>query len=167
MGKMNGVVTGQVVSVSDPDGQGRVQVRFPYLGGQNDSYWAPVATLMSGGGRGSWFMPEVGDEVLVAFNQDDPAHPHILGYLWNGQDQPPETDPHMRVLRSVNGHEIRLYDPAPSQGDQGFVRIKDAQGNTIELANARISITSVAVVEINAPQVVINGRPVVPVGGPI
>jgi uncharacterized protein involved in type VI secretion and phage assembly len=167
MSQFKGVITGQVLNVVDPDGQGRVQVGFPFLGGENESYWAPVATLMSGGGRGSWFMPEVGDEVLVAFNQDDPAHPHILGYLWNGQDQPPETDPQLRVIRSVNGHEIRLYDPAPSQGDKGYIQIKDAHGNMIELANARISITSVAVVEINAPQVIINGRPVALASSPI
>lgn len=167
MSRMGGVITGQVVSVKDPDGQGRVQVKFPYLGGQNDSYWAPVATLMGGGGRGSWFMPEIGDEVLAAFNQDDPAHPHILGYLWNGEDRPPETDPQLRIIRSVNGHEIRLYDPAPSQGDQGYIQIKDAHGNQVELANGRITIKSVARIQINAPLVEINGRPVSPVGGPI
>ena len=164
---MRGVVTGQVIDVHDPDGHGRVHVKFPYMGGQNESYWAPVATLMSGGGRGSWFMPVIGDEVLVAFNQDDPAHPHILGYLWNGEDRPPETDPNMRVIRSVNGHEIRLYDPSPAAGDQGYIQIKDAHGNMIELANARISITSVAQIEIKAPIVTINGRPVLTVGGPI
>ena len=167
MSQFKGVIPGQVVNVTDPDGQGRVQVSFPFLGGQNENYWAPVATLMSGGGRGSWFMPEVGDEVLVAFNQDDPAHPHILGYLWNGEDQPPETDPQLRVIRSVNGHEIRLYDPAPSQGDKGYIQIKDAHGNMIELSNARISITSVGQIDINAPAVTIAGRPVVPAAGPI
>lgn len=167
MSRMRGVVTGQVIDVHDPDGHGRVHVKFPYLGGQNESYWAPVATLMSGGGRGSWFMPVVGDEVLVAFNQDDPAHPHILGYLWNGEDRPPETDPNMRVIRSVNGHEIRLYDPSPSSGDKGYIQIKDAHGNMIELANARISITSVGQIEINAPSITIAGRPVVPAAGPI
>jgi len=69
VGKISGVVTGNVTNNIDPNGQGRVQVSFPYLGGQNQSYWAPVATLMSGGKRGSWFMPEIGDEVLVSFAQ--------------------------------------------------------------------------------------------------
>ena len=54
MAQMKGVVTGKVVSTDDPDHQGRVQVGFPYLGGQNESYWAPVATLLAGGGRGAW-----------------------------------------------------------------------------------------------------------------
>lgn len=167
MSHMRGVITGQVVSVDDPDKQGRVQVKFPFLGGQNDSFWAPVTTMMAGGGRGAWFMPEVGDEVLAAFNQDDVAHPHILGFLWNGQDQPPETDPQMRVFHSFNGHEIRFYDATPSQGDQGFLRISDAHGNVIEMANSYVNITSKGTVNINAPNVVINGRPVALATGPI
>jgi len=88
MGQMKGVVTGKVVNTDDPDGQGRVQVSLPFMGGENQSTWAPVATLMSGKGRGSWFMPEKGDEVLLAFNQDDVGHPYIIGYLWNGEDTP-------------------------------------------------------------------------------
>lgn len=114
MSKISGVVTGVVKSVDDPDQQGRVQVSFPYLGGQNDSTWAPVATLMSGGGRGSWFMPEVGDEVLCAFNQEDVAHPYIIGFLWNGQDKPPVKNPDIttkvRRLQTVSGHRIDFDD---------------------------------------------------------
>jgi uncharacterized protein involved in type VI secretion and phage assembly len=119
MGKVPGVVTGVVKSVEDPDQQGRVQVSFPFLGGQNDSTWAPVATLMAGGGRGSWFMPEVGDEVLVAFNQEDVAHPFIIGFLWNGQDKPPVTDTDIsakvRRLRTVSGHRIDFDDTGGSE----------------------------------------------------
>ena len=167
MSKMRGVVTGQVVSVDDPNGQGRVQVSFPFLGGQNESYWAPVATFMSGGGRGAWFMPQIGDEVLVAFNQDDVAHPHIIGFLWNGADTPPSSDPQMRLFRSVNGHQIELYDPHVSDGDKGHIRIQDAHGNVIELANARVSIRSVGTLEIQAPNVTINSRVVAPGPQPI
>jgi len=114
MSNVPGVVTGVVKSVEDPDQQGRVQVSFPFLGGQNDSTWAPVATLMSGKGRGSWFMPEVGDEVLVAFNLGDVAHPFIIGFLWNGQDKPPVADTNItakvRRLRTVSGHRIDFDD---------------------------------------------------------
>jgi len=112
MSKIPGVVTGVVKNVDDPDQQGRVQVSLPYLGGQNDSTWAPVATLMTGGSRGSWFMPEVGDEVLVAFNQEDVQHPFIIGFLWNGIDKPPskDIDTHVRRLRTVSGHQIDFVD---------------------------------------------------------
>lgn len=140
MSKMSGVVTGIVKSVDDPDQQGRVQVSFPFLGGQNDSDWAPVATLMSGNGRGSWFMPEVGDEVLCAFNQDDVAHPFIIGFLWNGQDKPPLKNPtitaKVRRLQTVSGHRIDFDDNGGkesitihTQGNHQIV-MDDTQGAT-------------------------------------
>ena len=164
MGKMSGVVTGQVINNTDPDGQGRVQVSFPFLGGQNSSYWAPIATLMSGGKRGAWFMPEVGDEVLVSFNQEDVSHPYIIGFLWNGQDTPPSTDIHLRTIHSVNGHEVQLYDPPVSGGDQGYIRLQYARGdgstNKVEINNTSIVIQSDSAVVIQAPTVTINGRPV-------
>ena len=129
MSKIPGVVTGVVKSVEDPDQQGRVQISLPYLGGQNDSTWAPVATLMTGGGRGSWFMPEVGDEVLVAFNQEDVQHPFIIGFLWNGKDKPPAKDISTKVrrLRTVSGHQIDFDDI----GGEEKITITTKGGNKI------------------------------------
>jgi phage baseplate assembly protein gpV len=167
MSRQYGVVTGIVESVNDPDGEGRIRLRFPEMPGNNQSYWAPVATLMSGGGRGSWFMPEDGDEVLCAFQEGDVNHPFVIGFLWNGRDRPPTTDRHLRTIRSVNGHEISIYDPGISQGDAGFIRLKDAQGNSVELKNGSITIESLGTITITAPNVQINGRPVVPVPSPI
>ncbi|MGP8175884.1 MAG: phage baseplate assembly protein V [Terracidiphilus sp.] len=164
MGRFSGVVTGKVTSVDDPDGQGRVQVNFPWLGGQNQGYWSPVATLMSGGGRGSWFMPVVGDEVLVAFEQEDVNHSYVIGYMWNGQDTPPSTDTNLRTIRSVNGHEIQLYDPPVSGGDQGYIRLQYARGdgsmNIVEINNTGIVIQSDSSITLSAPTITINGRPV-------
>lgn len=142
MGQMKGVITGQVVSVTDPAGQGRVQVSLPFLGGQNESYWAPVATMMSGGSSGSWFMPEVGDEVLVAFNQNDVAHPYIIGFLWNGKDKPPDTDPKNRVLVTPSGHSLRFQD-----GQQApKVEIRSNQGSAMTFTDGpgptKVVITS-------------------------
>jgi len=137
MGKIKGVVTGQVTNVKDPDQQGRVQVSFPYLGGQNESTWAPVATLMAGGKRGTWFMPEVGDEVLVAFNQDDVAHPYVIGFLWNGQDQPPDSDPSDRVIVTKAGHTLRFQDANGSQK----VILESSSGQTVTLDDSEQSIT--------------------------
>lgn len=161
--KRYGVVLGKVISVDDPQGEGRVKVSFPWMGGDPIGYWAPVATLMSGGGRGSWFMPEIDDEVLVAFEHGEVNHPYIIGFLHNGEHRPPETDPKVRVIRSVNGHQISLRDPAITAGDTGGILIEDAHGNWIELANGRISLFSVAQIEINAPTVLINGRLVAPI----
>lgn len=162
-----GVVTAEVIDRDDGEGQGRVKVRYPWMGDDSDGYWAPVATLMSGGGRGAWFMPEVGDEVLCAFDQGETAHPFIVGFLWNGEQRPPETDPQRRVIRSRNGHEIALHDPDPAQGDTGSVEVADAHGNRVKLSNGRMEIQAVALLEITAPSVTINGRVVLPVPRPI
>jgi uncharacterized protein involved in type VI secretion and phage assembly len=167
MNKIDGVVIGTVKSLDDPQKLGRIEVYFPWLSDRNKSHWARVATLMAGSGRGSWFMPEKDDEVLVAFEQGDTRFPYIVGFLWNGEDKPPRTDPQKRLIRSVNGHEIEIYDPGIKQGDRGYIRLKDAQGNQIELANGRISINSIGGIIINAPSVVINGRPVAPIPSPI
>jgi uncharacterized protein involved in type VI secretion and phage assembly len=169
--KIQGVVTGQVTNINDPENQGRIQVSLPYLGGQNQSYWAPVATLMAGKGRGAWFMPQVDDEVLIAFNQDDVAHPHIIGFLWNGQDTPPSMDPNLRLIQSFNGHHLELYDKPVEGGDQGHIRLQLARGdgtvNIVEINNTSIVIRSDSSISIEAPLVTINQRPVVPGAGPI
>lgn len=162
-----GVVTAHVVDRDDPDGQGKVKVRYDWMGDEAEGYWAPVSTLMAGGGRGAWFMPELGDEVLCAFEQGDVAHPFVIGFLWNGQDKPPESDPQRRVIRSRNGHEIALHDPDPTQGDTGSVEIRDAHGNSIVMSNGQVAIRSVAMLSIDAPSVTINGRAVLPIPRPI
>jgi hypothetical protein len=56
----------------------------------------------------------------------------------------------MRTIRSVNGHEITIFDPPATGGDSGYVRIRDALGNSVELANGRITISGVGVIQINA-----------------
>ncbi len=152
---ISGVIVGTVVATND---QGQVQVSFPWMGGQNQLYWASIATVMAGSGRGTWFMPEQNDEVLVAFDRGDVNHAYIVGFLWNGVDQPPSTDPHLRLIHSTNGHEIAIYDLPPQNGDTGFVQISDANGNVITMSNAAISIVSKGTVNIQAPNVTINGR---------
>ena len=167
MNRINGVVVGIVKSREDPQKLGRLQVTFPWLDGDSKSYWARIATLMSGGGRGTWFMPEIDDEVLVAFEHGDPNHPYVVGFLWNGQDKPPITDPKRRLIHSVNGHEIEIRDPDVVAGDTGGIRIQDAQGNVVELSNASIRIQGVGTLQITAPNVVINNRVVAPTFNPI
>ncbi len=136
MAMFYGVVTGIVINRDDPDGQGRVQVSLPFLGGQSDSYWAPVATLLAGGGTGAWFMPEVGDEVLVAFLQGDVGHPYVIGFLWNGKDNPPDSSPQNRVIKTPGGHTLRFED-----GDSKKVILKSSSGQTITLDDTEQSIT--------------------------
>ncbi len=136
MGRIAGVVTGKVINVNDPEGYGRVQVSFPSMGGQNEGYWSPVATLMTGGGRGSWFMPVEGDDVLVAFDQEDVGSSYILGYLWNGQDKPPDTDPANRIIVTPGGHTLRFED-----GDSKKVILKSNGGHTLEFDDSGPTVT--------------------------
>ncbi len=87
-----GVFPALVTDVKDPDGQGRVKISLPWspdTDGSRYEAWARLATMMGGNNRGSWFVPDVNDEVLVAFEAGNPRRPYIVGCLWNGKDAPP------------------------------------------------------------------------------
>lgn len=84
----------EVVSVQDPEGLARVQVRLlSYDGpeGQDGPVWARVAVPFAGAARGAFLIPDVGDEVLVCFVNADSRFPVVVGGLWNGAQSPPET----------------------------------------------------------------------------
>ena len=70
----------------------RVKVTFPWLSEDEESHWARISCLMAGDKRGALFLPEVGDEVLVAFEQGSFQRPYVLGGLHNGVDHPPDGD---------------------------------------------------------------------------
>jgi uncharacterized protein involved in type VI secretion and phage assembly len=83
-----------VINVADPQNRNRVQVRVYNADGiadQDGPIWARVAVPFAGGSRGAFFIPDVGDEVVVAFMGGDPRGAIVLGSLWNGQDSAPET----------------------------------------------------------------------------
>ncbi|MDO9712900.1 phage baseplate assembly protein V [Paracraurococcus lichenis] len=161
---MEGVAIGTVV---DRDGQGRVKLRFPWLDDAFVSDWVPVAAPMAGAGRGLFMMPEVGDEVLCAFQHGTFEHPVVIGFLWNGVDKPPTDEPRERMICTRNGHKIRFLDSTPTGGDMGGIIVQDAHGNSVSLSNGQVAVTAVAVVQITAPTVLINGRLVLPVPNPI
>jgi uncharacterized protein involved in type VI secretion and phage assembly len=110
MKQIPGVVTGIVKSLDDPSGQGRIELEFRGLPDNQESGWAPVAVPLAGKSRGMYFMPELEDEVLVAFERGDFDHPYIVGYLWNGVDTPPETDPENRIILTPGSHTLRFED---------------------------------------------------------
>jgi len=91
-GYAKGVAVAVVTQNKDPEGQCRVKVSYPWYDPPRESYWARLATPMAGGGRGIVTIPEVGDEVLVAFEREDLRFPYVLGSVWNGKDTPPETN---------------------------------------------------------------------------
>lgn len=126
-----GVVVGIVKDLNDTSGHGRIKVEFPWLGGQR-SAWAPIAVSLAGKRRGAFFMPEVDDEALVAFEQGDFDHPFIIGFLWNGVDKPPDDgiDTKVRRLRTVSGHIVEFDDRAGQE--RILIQSKDNSGHQIE-----------------------------------
>ena len=132
-----GVVIAIVKNLDDPDGQGRIEVQFPWLSDSVRSSWAPVAAPLAGRQRGMFFMPEVDDEVLVAFEHGRFEHPYVVGHLWNGKDLPPEADSSKRVIVTPGGHTLRFEDG----GGGKKVILKSSSGQTITLDDSEGSIT--------------------------
>jgi phage baseplate assembly protein V len=170
--QISGLMLGLVADVDDPLGQGRIRVRFPSLGSDALSNWAPIAAAMAGNDRGTWFPPRVDDEAVVAFDRGDPSWPIVLGFLWNGADAAPSTSVQERMIRSFNGHTIRLLDSTPtSGGNAGGIAIEDASGNSIVLTNGKVTVHSVGVLELDAATIVLTSsgvrRIVTPNANPI
>jgi uncharacterized protein involved in type VI secretion and phage assembly len=134
-----GVAVGIVMSVDDPAGEGRLKLGFPWMD-DVESPWAPVAAPQAGKDRGTWFRPETGDEVLVAFEHGDFAHPYVVGFLWNGVDTPPDTDHKHRLIKTPGGHELRFED---NDGAKKVV-LKSAAGFVIEIDDSanKMSLTT-------------------------
>jgi uncharacterized protein involved in type VI secretion and phage assembly len=86
--EISGVVPAIVTSVQDPDNRGRVKIKLPWLADSYESWWARTVQVGAGKDRGAAVLPEVGDEVLVAFEQGELGHPYVLGGLYNGKDEP-------------------------------------------------------------------------------
>jgi uncharacterized protein involved in type VI secretion and phage assembly len=116
---LGGVVTGVVTNVADPDHQGKVKVKYATQGSTVESPWARLVTLGAGKGRGLEFQPEVGDEVLIAFEQGDTRRPLVLGGLFSAKNELPAspkagnvdgTNIAYRRITSRLGHVIELAD---------------------------------------------------------
>jgi phage baseplate assembly protein V len=108
--RIYGLTVAQVVKNCDETHAGRLQVRLPWL--PDHEPWARLSLL----DRGIYFIPQVGDEVLVASNRGDISELYVVGCLWNGKDKPPaqkDGDPvNKRVIRTPNGHDITFDDDA-------------------------------------------------------
>ena len=145
----------EVVSVEDPDSMARVQLRLLSADGVDDQdapIWARVAVPFAGADRGAFMIPDVGDEVLVAFINGDPRLPVVVGGLWNGAASPPETLGGSRVDRwtitGKNGTRIAIVEQSPGQEQITFDtpggvsgKLTDAGGGAITLSAAGSTIT--------------------------
>ena len=151
---LSGVFVGVVTNNVDPDGLGRVKLKFPWVTDEHESDWARIATPMAGGGRGMMFLPEVDDEVLVAFEHGDIRRPFVLGGLWNGIDTPPydnaDEENNLRVIHSRSGHVIRLND---TEGEEKIEILGKGETEKLlmDVAEHKIEIRSDADITIAAP----------------
>jgi uncharacterized protein involved in type VI secretion and phage assembly len=164
-GRMFGVNSAIVTDVDDPQGIGRVRVRLPWLTdseGEVYEAWARLATLMAGPNRGTWFVPDPGDEVLVAFEHGQSHLPYVVGMLWNGVDAPPESMVSENPIRSItsrSGIKITFNDTQggvelvlETPGGQRIVssdmppkiEISDSSGNQIRMESSGITINTPA-----------------------
>jgi phage baseplate assembly protein V len=177
-----GLVIGVVDDLNDPEALGRVRLYFPHLANE-PSNWARLAMPMAGSGRGTFFRPEKGDEVLVACEHGDIRQPYVLGALWSKADQPPDrtgaaADNNVRVIVSRSGHRITLDDTPNSErieitdhagqqavvidgssitvrADAGQVTIS-ASGDITVSAGGNLNLTAKGTVAITGTQVTIN-----------
>lgn len=178
-GRLYGLYPALVSDIKDPDNQGRVRVTLPWApdtGSGRYEAWARLSTLMGGNNRGSWFVPDVNDEVLVGFEAGDARRPFIVGSLWNGSDRPPESmdgagNNYKKVVRSRNGVKVTFDDQDGQEkliletpGGQkitlkdgpGAVEIVDSNGNSIKLETSGVTVTASAKVTVNASQVAVS-----------
>lgn len=162
--KIYGVKVGTVTNNKDPEKMGRVKLKLPLRECENETDWARVATLMTGKQMGSFFLPEVGDEVLVAFHDGDIHKPFVIGMLWNSEDKPPldneDGKNNIRKIKSRSGNELIFDDESGNEKvtiktkaghtltmeDQGKkIELKDSSGNNkliINGANNEINLQS-------------------------
>ncbi|GAP64559.1 hypothetical protein ARMA_2982 [Ardenticatena maritima] len=178
-GRFYGIYPAEVVDIADPNGQGRVRVRLPWAGTPGDTAyeaWARLATLMGGNNRGTWFIPDVGDEVVVCFEAGDPARPYVVGALWNGQDAPPESmdgvgENNIKTIHSRNGVRIRIDDSSGQesitidtpggqkivlQDGPGSITMSDSNGNSITMDAGGITISASAKITLQAATIDIS-----------
>ena len=166
LARVNGLQIGVVTSNEDPDGEHRVRVRLPMVNNEDDGIWARVASLDAGKDRGFFFRPEIGDEIVAGFLDEDPRCPVILGMLHSSAKAAPLTgsdDNHEKLYKSREGMRLYFNDekkvlqldtPAGnsltlSEEDKSIV-LADQNGNKIEMTTDGIKIESAKALNLKA-----------------
>jgi uncharacterized protein involved in type VI secretion and phage assembly len=150
--RISGLVLAEVVAMDDPENLGRVRVRFPARPGEAESQWAPIARPLASGGFGLWFPPAEGDMVLVSFEDGRIERPYVLGAIYTGDTPPPVTELKQRMIQTESGHKITFDDTVGSEA----ITIADANGNTITMEAAGVTIESAADLTIKGVNITIE-----------
>lgn len=135
----SGLVLGIVEDLEDPEGAGRVKVRLPWRADGGDGVWARVAQLDAGPEYGSFFIPDVGREVLLGTIDDEASALVVLGQLYSGAAKPPHSisvDNEVRAFVTPEGHRLTLQD-----GSKAQMRLESANGHTVVIDDANGTIT--------------------------
>lgn len=167
LGAVNGLQIGKVTRIhDDPNGESRVLVRMPMIDNQEQGVWARVATLDAGNNRGSFFRPEIDDEVIVGFLNANPNNPVILGML-NSSALPAPLEPEepnnekgfvtrseLKFIFNDEKKSIVLETPGGKKitidEDIGEIKIEDENGNTATFDSGGITIESQGDIQIKA-----------------
>ena len=173
-GHAKGVAVAIVRDNKDNSGMGRVKVSFPWHSQPQESYWARVATPMAGKNRGIYFIPEVNDEVLVAFERGDLRFPYVVGSLWNGQDSAPQNNGDgkndIRVIHSRADTKITINDKSGSASiqieiangqrltlDKDKAELADKNGNKVTMqASGAMTLEAATSITLKAPQITLD-----------
>jgi uncharacterized protein involved in type VI secretion and phage assembly len=176
--KYQGIAIATVININDTAMLGRIQIRLSSAPGLEP--WASVASPMAGFAHGWYSMPQIGDQVIIAFNNGDINEPYVIGSLWNTIRRPPITLPsdslNKRILRTPLGHMIEFDDIAQTlkitsttqqkiSMDPESVEIQAGLGAaSIQVSTTgSIKINSTTSIELNAPKITINGASAVEV----
>jgi len=147
MDRWPGVVPAIVTNTDDPNNWGRVKLKYPWMAEDAESDWARVVGIGAGPEAGLFVMPDVNDEVLVAFAHGDFSQPFVLGGLWNGQFQLPTEaagaasgeKPLVRTWHSREGHWIAIYDDSNQKIE---IVTKEGHQITLDDANRKMVVAS-------------------------
>jgi hypothetical protein len=175
-----GVTVGTVINLADPMTLGRVQVQLRFIDDIDLSPWARVASPMAGIAHGTYFIPNVMDEVLVAFEHGDINAPYIIGSLWNGLAPPPLPTPipQIREIRTLVGNQITFLEVPPTiqlmtptgqlvtlGGPTGMTSIVSPTGVQILVGTTLVSVTP-AGVAITGKTITIAGQTAISLTAP-
>jgi phage baseplate assembly protein V len=147
-----GVYRAAVTDSRDPEQRGRVRVR---LEGEQEA-WAELATLLAGDGYGTWFRPEPGDEVLVAFEGGDLSRPYVLGALWGKEDRPPETEDTVKTIRTRCGATITIDDARCAIRVEAPGGVRLVTSSRLEAAASETQVDT-GLLRVNAPTADFSG----------
>lgn len=153
-----GPVVGVVTQNRDPDGLGRVRVKYPELGEDNEGWWARVASPSAGSKRGLLMMPVVGEEVLLGFEHGDARRPYVLGSLWNARDKP-------EALAHSDGSFALRSDEKVVIESAGDLSVSSDGGKVSVRAGGEVVIEAQASVTIKAPSLKLEASGVVEISG--